>query len=220
MTYIETLIVAPFKEMVFKIASFIPTLLGVILILVIGLLVAKLFHTVLLKLFKEIQLDKLSDKVGLTELLDKGGIKNSLSDILVGLVYLIVIISFVIMAVEMMGVSDMYLVLTNLVSYIPAVVSSVLALVFGLILAKIVSTVLFAVAMNLSMPHPKLYEIISRWAIMIYAFSIALKHLGFGYLFEGTTFHILFAGLVFAISLAFGLGGKDAAAKYLDKKGK
>jgi hypothetical protein len=58
---------------------------------------------------------------------------------------------------------------------------------------------------------------ISRWAIIIFAVTIAMEELGIAPLLVGTAFNIILGGIVLALALAFGLGGKDAAAKYLEE---
>lgn len=218
MTLIHTLIIVPFKELMVYIASFIPTLLSVFVILILGLVIAKFLHTALLRLFKELRIDKVADTVGLSGVLHKGGIKHKLSDLISTLVYLIVIIVFLVITVQALGLMTMPVLFGYLIAYLSHVITAVFILVLGLILAKVVASIIHVVANNMCLPNPKLHERISRWAIVLYAVKVALEELGLGMLFVGTTFHILFAGVVFALALAFGLGGKDAAAGYLSKK--
>ena len=66
-------------------------------------------------------------------------------------------------------------------------------------------------------PNRRLLAGISRWAIIIFAVTIALVQLGIAPLLVTTTFNIILGGIVLALALAFGLGGKDAAARYLEE---
>ena len=70
---------------------------------------------------------------------------------------------------------------------------------------------------NANVPKPELIAGISRWAIIIFAATIAMEQLGIAPLLVGTAFNIILGGVVLALALAFGLGGKDAAARYLEE---
>jgi hypothetical protein len=84
-------------------------------------------------------------------------------------------------------------------------------------LASFVSGIVRTAAGNANMPKPQLLAGICRWAIIIFAVTIALEQLGIAPLLVSATFNIILGGIVLALALAFGLGGKDAAAKYLDE---
>lgn len=67
------------------------------------------------------------------------------------------------------------------------------------------------------LPKPELLAGISRWAIIVFAVTISLAQLGIAPLLVTATFNIILGGIVLALAIAFGLGGKDAAAKYLEE---
>jgi hypothetical protein len=67
------------------------------------------------------------------------------------------------------------------------------------------------------MPNPAIFAGVSRWAIIIFAVTIALVELDIAPLLVTTTFNIILGGVVLALALAFGLGGKDAAARYIEE---
>jgi hypothetical protein len=70
---------------------------------------------------------------------------------------------------------------------------------------------------NAKLPNPQLLAGVSRWAIIVFAVTIALGELGIGTLLVTATFNIILGGICLALALAFGLGGKDAAAAYLEE---
>ena len=214
----RTLLVDPLMEMLRTITGFIPTLVSVLVLLVIGIVAARLIHDLVQRLLRELKIDVIADKFGVTDALHKGGVKHKLSDLISSLVYLIVIVSFFFMTVKVIGLTMMLSVIDRIVRYIPQVVSAVLVLVLGIIVAKFVGRIISVTARATGMPDAKFMERLSRWAIIFYAATIALEELGYGALLVGTTFNILFGGAVFAYALAFGLGGKDMAAKYLDSR--
>jgi hypothetical protein len=80
-----------------------------------------------------------------------------------------------------------------------------------------VSGIVRTAAGNANLPSPEMFAGISRWAIIIFAVTISLGELGIGTLLVTTTFNIILGGICLALALAFGLGGKDAAARYLEE---
>ena len=218
MNTFETVLIGPLIEMLRTITGFIPTLVSVLVLLMIGIVVSKLVHDLALRVFKSVNLDAIADKIGLADALRKGGVKPRVSELIGSFIYLIFIVSFFIMTVKLIGLTMVMGVVDRVLRYIPQVVSAVIVLGLGIIIAKFVAKVISVTAHMTHMPDPKLIERISRWAIIFYAATIALEELGYGALLVGTTFHILFGGVVLAYALAFGLGGRDAAARYLGKK--
>lgn len=222
MTTIDTFmltVVTPLWEMFSTVVSFVLPLISVFLILLFGYLVARVVRELLQHLFKAISMDKVSDKTGLSKMLRHGGVKHGFSHIITAMVSLIVVLMFMIIALRVIGINTLPDMIGIVVAYITPVVTAVFVLLMGHIVAKIVGSLVFWVVANLELPNPKLHERVARWAILLFAIKLTLVELGFGYLFSGTEFHrIWFAGLVLGLALAFGLGGRDAAAKLITKK--
>ncbi len=217
MTAFHTLILDPLKGMLKEVIDFIPVVLSALLILVIGLLLAKLFHDVILRVLKEIRLDKMAERLGVSRVFSKSGIKYTLSEMLSLIIYWLFIVIFIMITVKAIGLSVVSDSLDRLLGYVPHVLSAVVVLVLGMILAKVVSGLVHFVASYLDLPKPKLLERISRWAVVISAATISIEELGFGSIMVGTTFYIIFGAVAFAFALAYGLGGKEIAAKHLGK---
>jgi len=122
-----------------------------------------------------------------------------------------------VMVVNALGLPNASDVLATLFAYVPKVIAALFVLVVAMFLASFVSGIVQIAAGNAKLPKPELLAGISRWAIIIFAVTIALAQLGIAALLVTTTFNIILGGIVLALALAFGLGGKDAAARYLDE---
>ncbi len=212
----QTLVIDPLREMFLQLVSFIPTLVVAFAILVIGYLIAKVVSDLLLRLLKIVDFDKIADKIGVHHLFDKGGIRHKPSEILSILVYWVLVVMVLLITVKALGVPVGSAILDGILGYVPSVVSGVMALVIGFLLANIVSGGVYMISAYIEIPHAEILGRFSKWAIVIYALVIFLKEIGFGFLFLGLHAHILFGGIVFAAGLAFGLAGKDLAGKYLE----
>jgi hypothetical protein len=212
-----SLIVEPVREMLTKIMAYLPVLLGALLILIVGWIVAKIIRSIVNGALKVVRFDALADKAGISEVLRKGDLKITARQVLSGLVYWLIIIMVLVMAANALGLPKASDILSSLFAYVPKVIAALLVLVVAMFLASFVSGIVRIAAGNAKLPKPEMLAGISKWAIIIFAVTIALAQLGIAPLVVATTFNIILGGVVLALALAFGLGGKDAAARYLEE---
>jgi hypothetical protein len=213
----DNLIADPIRQMLAKILAYLPVLLGALIILIVGWIVAKAIRRVVDWLLKTARFDTLADKAGITGILRKGDLKISPREVVSGLVYWLIMIMVLVMAVDALGLPKASDVLASLFAYVPKVIAALLVLVVAMFLASFVSGIVRTAAGNANLPKPEIFAGVSRWAIIIFAATIALEQLGIAPLLVTTTFNIILGGVCLALALAFGLGGKDAAARYLEE---
>jgi hypothetical protein len=213
----DNLIAEPIRQMLTRIMAYLPVLLGALIILIVGWIVAKAIKRLVDWLLKVARFDVLADKAGISEVIRKGDLKISAGEVISKLVYWLIMIMVLVMTVDALGLPKTSDVLTSLFAYVPRVIAALLVLVVAMFLASFVSGIVSTAAGNARMPRPEIFAGISRWAIIIFAATIALVELGIAPLLVTTTFNIILGGIVLALALAFGLGGKDAAAKYLEE---
>ena len=163
-----------------------------------------------------VRFDALADKAGISEILKKRELKTSARQVLSSLVYWLIIIMVLVMVANALGLPKASDLLSNLFAYVPKVIAALLVLVVAMFLASFVSGIVRISAGNANLPKPEMLAGISRWVIIIFAVTISLAQLGIAPLLVTATFNIILGGVCLALALAFGLGGKDAAAKYLD----
>ena len=207
----------PLREMLTRVMAYLPVLLGALVIFVIGWVVAKAIKRIVEWLLKTLHFETLAEKAGVSEAMRKGDLKMTVSQIVSGLVYWLIMIMVLVMVVNALGMPKASDILERLFAYIPRVIAALFVLVVAMFLATFVSGIVRTAAANAKLPHPELLAGISRWAIIVFAVTISLAQLGIAPMFVTTTFNILLGGIVLALALAFGLGGKDAAARYLNE---
>jgi cellulose synthase/poly-beta-1,6-N-acetylglucosamine synthase-like glycosyltransferase len=144
-------------------------------------------------------------------------LKISAREVISGLVYWLIMIMVLVMTVDALGLPKASDVLASLFAYVPNVIAALLVLVVAMFLASFVSGIVHTAAGNANLPRPEIFAGVSRWAIIIFAVTISLGELGIATLLVTTTFNIILGGVCLALALAFGLGGKDAAARYLEE---
>jgi len=213
----NNLIAEPIRQMLTRILAYLPVLLGALLILLIGWLVAKAIKRIVDWLLKTVRFDTLADKAGISDVLKKGELGISARELISRLVYWLIMILVLVMTVDALGLPKSSDVLSSLFAYVPKVIAALLVLIVALFLASFVSGIVRMAAGNANLPKPQLLANISRWAIIIFAVTIAMVELDIAPLLVATTFNIILGGVVLALALAFGLGGKDAAARYLEE---
>ena len=211
------LIAEPIRQMLTRIMDYLPILLGALIILIVGWIVAKLIRRGVDLLLKLVRFDVMANKTGVTEVLRKGDLKITASQVVSGLVYWLIIIMVLVMTVDALGLPKASDILSSVFAYVPNVIAALLVLIVAIFLASFVSGIVRTACGNANLPKPELIAGISRWAIIIFAATIAMEQLGIAPLLVGTAFNIILGGIVLALALAFGLGGKDAAARYLEE---
>jgi len=213
----KTLIVEPVTQMLTRILAYLPVLLGALIILIVGWLIAKAIKRIIDWVLKLIRFDMLADKAGISEILKKGNLEISAGEVVSSIVYWLIIIMVLVMTVDALGLPKASDVLASLFAYVPNVIAALLVLIVAMFLASFVSGIVRTAAGNANLPKPEIFAGISRWAIIIFAVTISLEQLGIAPLLVTATFNIILGGVCLALALAFGLGGKDAAAKYLEE---
>jgi len=212
----DTIVIAVSDAWV-KILGFIPNLLGAIIVILIGLLVAYVLKWVVVQILNAIRFQALSEKIKLTDILSKTGVKQDVPELLGNLVKWITIIVFLLPALEVLGLSQVSDVLTQVLGYLPKVVVAGFLVFVGIILADVVAHVIKATAITIGTSTASILASVAKYAIYVFVGLSALVELGVATnlllsLFTGVVAMVAIAG-----GLAFGLGGKDAAADLIKK---
>jgi hypothetical protein len=212
---IQLPVLDPARAVFIEIGNYLPKLGMLLLILVIGSLIAVGIANLAGILLNAIKLEKGAKKVKIPEILKKGGIGLSLSDIIIEIVFFVVIIGTLITALEYYGVATNPLI-GQVLSYIPNLLAAVFVLIVGILLAILISGIITLVGGNVKIAQSALLGNIAKYAIIIVSGLIALRLLGLGVVLSGSSKDIILGGIILALAISFGLGAKDKAGKFLD----
>lgn len=196
--------------------SFIPKLIGAIVVFVIGWFVAVWVGKLIAEVLKRAKFDKIFEKTKWDEALEKADFKMSMSGFIGGLVKWILIIVFLVAAVEILGLSQFAILLGGLVNYLPRVVVAVAIFVVAVIIADFAEKLIKAVVSKMNVRYVNLVGTIVRWAIWILAGFTILSQLGVAENIISTLMQGFVGLVVISAALAFGLGGKDVAREILE----
>jgi len=198
-------------------ANFLPGLLAAILIFIIGAVVATILRRILVRVLDTVNFEKALSSTGIPQALKNAESSLTVTSLLGELLRWFVILIFLIPAVDQLGLGAVNDVLKSLLLYIPNVVVAVIIVAIGAILAKIARDFVTATAAGLGGELAQIVGEVARWAIIIFAVLAALTQLGVA----TDLIKILFTGFVAMVAiaggLAFGLGGKETAERFLKK---
>ncbi len=198
--------------------SFVPNLIIAIIIFIIGWLVGSVVGKALAQVIGALKIDRLFENMGADQILARAGLKLSVGGFLGGLVRWFVVAVFLMTSLEIVGLTQVNDFLRNVViAYLPQVVIASIILIIATVISDAMKRVVEGSAKAAGVRSANLLGTITRYAIWIFALIIALSELGIA----GAFMQILFTGIVAMLAiaggLAFGLGGKEAAARAIEK---
>ncbi len=208
-------ILQPTTTSLTQVSAYLPKLGVLLLILVIGALVALGVVALVAAILKLIRLEKGAKKINVPEILKKGGIGLSLSELITEIIFFLIIIATLITALEFYGVGTAVLT-SSILAYIPQAIAAVFILILGILVAILISGIIKLVGGNVKIAQSDTLGNVAKYAIIILSTVIALKELGLGIILTDKSKDIIFAGVVLSLALGFGLGLKEKANKFLD----
>jgi len=194
-------------------ADFIPKLIGGLVVLIIGLVIAAIVDRLVIAICKAIRFENFLKRYGLSEVEGKA---VSWSQVLAELARWSVIIIFLIPTLEVWEMGGATVILNQILLYIPNVIIAVIITLVGLVFAKLAHNTVFSATKSLGKDLAHTAALTARWSIIIFVALIVLNQLGVA----ADLIKILFTGFVaflaLAGGLAFGLGGSDSAKEILN----
>lgn len=208
-------IVNALNDAVKLILTFIPRLVGFLVILIVGLVVAWAVSKALTFLLRKIGFDRMASRIGLTRLEQRMNIQLDPAGVLGKIVYWFIVLIFLIPAADALGVPAVSNILNTMVAYIPNVFVAILVLFLGALFATFVADIVRGAVASAKIGNPNLFAGIARWAIIGFAALVALEQLQITPALINELFGAVVAAVAIAFALAFGLGGQDAARRWL-----
>ena len=195
--------------------SFLPSLFGAIIVFIFGLISAKWSKAIIVKLLSAVKLDKLLKKSGLAPFFKKADIRIK-SEVLLGeIVRWLVIIVFSMAAINILGLTTVSSVLSELLNYIPRIISAILVLTAGVLLAGLVESLIKGTVNQVEPRTSRLLSKIGSYLVVIVFALAAINELGIAQGLINTLFIGVVTTLTIGIGLAIGLGSKDLVSKML-----
>src|SRR5918998_686183 len=191
--------------------SYIPQLIGAIVILIVGYIVAKILQAVVSRVLQAVGFDSWMEKGGIKQFLDRAQTTHTPATVLGKLVFWFVFIIVITMAAEALGIRQVSEVLAQFSAYIPRIIAAILILVLAALVANFLAGIVRGAT------DSDLLSNIARYAIIIYAGFAALTQLGIAVQLTAPTFLIILGAVALAAAIAFGFGSQNVARDIVEK---
>jgi len=195
--------------------AFIPVFLGALIIFLFGLVLGKWAKALIIKILAAVKLDQVLRKAGLDTYLDKADIRGKVEVFFGELVHWLIILVFSMAAVNVLGLTAVSAVLNSLLSYIPRIISAVLVLTIGVLLAGLVESLIKGAVSQVDIRISRMLAKIASYLVVVVSAMAAINELEIAQSLINTLFIGVVATLSLGIGLAIGLGAKELVAKML-----
>jgi hypothetical protein len=209
--------IEPLRVFLTQIADLLPRLGLALIILIVGYFIARAVKFVVVKALRAGNFHVLTDRAGIDGFLRDGGVRADTTEIIGLLFYWVVILAALVIGFNGLGLNYITDLLVRVLLFVPKVLVAMLILAFGAYFARFIGNAVCAYAKKLHLQDAELLGRISQYALVSFVVLIALDQVDIGGEIVRQTFLIVLAGVVFALALAFGIGGKDWAAELLER---
>ena len=214
----DRMLIDPFNRLADQSAHVIPILIMVIVTLIIGGFLAFVARLLTYKLLEAARFNRLAERLGFASMIDRTGVFRSPTDLGARFVQAMVWLFTVLFALSAADTPASVGLVLRFVDYIPNMIAAGLVLLLGVAVSRVISRSALLAAVNAQWPGARLIAGGVRVLVMTLVIVIALEQLHIGSLPLLVAFAIVFAGIVFALALAFGLGARDMARHWLEAK--
>ena len=198
-------------------AQFLPRLIVMLLLAFLGWLIAYALKVVLRNILGWIKFDKLSEKTGTSQLLAKADLPTA-TELLSRFVFWVAWLGFILLGVSALGILGLQEQVARFFLFLPRLCVAIFILFFGLLAASFFSRAALLAAVNANVPSPRILGLAVRSIIIVFVLSIAFEELGLAQQTMLIAFGIAFGALMLGLAIAFGIGGRGLAQRFLEKK--
>lgn len=207
-----------FTDLWLTVMGALPQILAAIIVFIIGWIIGTILYRVVVEVVKVLRIDDALKAAGLNDAAKGAGFTLDIGRFLGTLVMWFVVIVFLVASLDILGLNRVTIFLQQVVLlYLPQVIVAVLILILAAIVAEVVKGLVAGSARAVGAHGANLAGTVAKWAIWIFAILTALNQLGIATEFIQTLFTGVVVALSLAFGLSFGLGGKEAAARTIER---
>jgi len=198
-------------------ARFLPRLIVMLILIFMGWIIAYVTKVIVGSVLRLIKFDKLSEKAGATQLLAKAALPSA-TEMLSRFVFWVAWLGFVLMGVSVLGILGLQEQIARFFLFVPRLFVAIFIMFFGMLAASFFSRATLLAAVNANVPSPRVLSFAVRSIIIVFVSSIAFEELGLAEQTMLVAFGIMFGALMLGLAIAFGIGGKDLAQRFLERR--
>ena len=195
----------------------IPKVLAFAVILVVGWFIAGLVGRLVAALLRRVKFNELATNSGFAGFVDNVGVRTDAAGFLASVAKWFIRLIVLVVAFDALGLPAVSDVLRQLLLWLPNLAVGLVVLIIGGLVANAAAGVVRGATASAGFRHPELIANVARGAIWVFAVIVAVNQIGIAQTLVNTLFMGAVALAVLALGLSFGLGGRDVAAKILEK---
>ena len=197
--------------------SFLPALIGALLIVVIGWFISGLIANLIERGLKAVGLETAVERSGIGDFIRRSGTNMTTSGIIAALIKYSIFLIFVQAAANVLGIPQITDITNSIILYIPNVIVAIAIIVIGTFIAQFLSGLVRSSVSELGVGNPNLLAKLTQYAVIGFSVIAAINQLGIAETVVNTLFYGLVGAIALAVGLAFGLGGREVAAEITQK---
>lgn len=199
------------------VSQFLPRLLAMVIIIVVGWIVAWILKIIVRRILWFVKFNQFSETAGFTQSLAKADLPTP-TELLSRIVFWVVWVAFILFGLNALDIAPLQDEISRFFLFLPQIFVALLILFVGVLVANFFGRATLLAAVNADSPSPRFLSNLVRFLIIILAVTMALERLGLGHGVVLITFSIAFGAVMLGLALAFGLGGRDAARRLLERR--
>ena len=211
------LMLEPLRVFLVQLGDFLPRLALALVVILVGWFLAKAARFAIVKGLRAVNFHIVTQRAGLDGFLHDGGIGTDTTEIMGLVIYWLVILGALVVGFNSLGLVYVTDLLGRVILFVPRVLVALLVLAFGAYFARFIGNAITAYCRNVHLQDAELLGRLAQYAIVTFVVLIALDQVNIGGDIVRQSFLIILAGVVLALALAFGLGGKEWAAELLER---
>jgi len=200
-----------------RFVSFLPALIGALIILIVGWFVSGLLANLIERGLKAVGLEGAVERSGIGNFVRRSGTRMTVSGVIATLIKYFIFLIFVQAAANVLGIPQLTEIINRIILFIPNVVVAMTIIVIGSFIAKFLSGLVRSSVSELGVGNPNLLATLTNYIIIGFAVIAAIDQLGIAATLVNTLLIGLIGSVALALGLAFGLGGRDVAAQITQK---
>lgn len=212
------LVWAALHDLKSRLMAALPSMLAMLTLAAAGLILAWIVAIVLRRLADAVALDRRAETWGLVSSMTRAGLRRSPSQLLAALAFWAIFVLFLTLAVDTLAIPGAGRVTDFVFAWVPRAIGAAVIFLVGWLVANFLSEGALIAAVNARVPEARLLSRTVRWGVLLFASATAVIHFGIGKEMVLVAFGITFGGLVLALTLAFGLGGRSLARQILERR--
>lgn len=213
-----SLILEPLQEVFVKFGNFLPNLVAMLVIMILGIVLARVVRAILLRSLTAIRFDKWSDRMGFTTLMRKGDLWSKPTATIGAIMFWLLIIVTLMIGLSALKIPAINNLVEQFFSYMPRAFSSALILIIGYLVAGFISRGILIATVNSGFHYAKLLAETIRVLLIVLILAMAMEQLQIAPGIVLAAFSIIFGGIVIALAISFGVGGIDAAKRMIERE--